>query len=52
MDGNIEVRGDQRGRGVRVRGGGGKGGRGRARRRAIFSDEIRATVVDHVATMV
>ena len=29
VDGNIEVRGDQRGRGVRVRGG------GRARRRAI-----------------
>jgi hypothetical protein len=33
MDGNIEVRGDQRGRGVRVRGGrggrgGGRGGRG------------------------
>ena len=45
MDGKIEVRGDQRGRGVRVKGG---GGRGRARRRAIISDEIRATVVDHV----
>src|SRR4029434_1023648 len=43
MDGNIEVRGDQRGRGVRVGGGG-----GRARRRAIISDEIRATVVNHV----
>ena len=28
IDGNIEVRGDQKGRGVRVRGGGGGGGRG------------------------
>ena len=46
MDGNMEGRRDQRGRGVRVRG----RGRGRvsARRRAIISDEIRATVVDHV----
>ena len=44
MDGNIEVRGDQRDRGMRVREG---GGRGRARRIAIISDEIRATVVDH-----
>ena len=34
---------------VRVRGReGGRGGRGRARRRAIISDEIRATVVNHV----
>src|SRR4029434_5504594 len=47
MDGNIEVRGDQRGRGVRVGGGG-----GRARRRAIISDETRATVVIHVCTHV
>src|SRR4029434_1347998 len=50
IDGNIEVRGDQKGRGVRVRGGGG-GGRGRrerSRRRAIISDEIRATVVNHM----
>src|SRR4029434_9509091 len=51
IEGNIEVRGDQKGRGVRVRGGGGgggRGGRGRARRIAIISDEIRATVVNHV----
>src|SRR4029434_11253262 len=49
IDGNIEVRGDQKGRGVRVRGGGGGGGgRERARRRAIISDEIRATVVNPV----
>ena len=47
VDGNIEVRGDQRGTGVRVTGGGG-GGRGRSRRRAIISDEIRATVVNHM----
>src|SRR4029434_3155125 len=51
IDGNIEVKGDQKGRGVRVRGGGG-GGRGgrreRARRKAIISYEIRATVVNPV----
>ena len=39
------MRGDQRGRGVRVRVRG--GGRVRVRRRAVISDEIRATVVDH-----
>ena len=57
MDDNMEGRGDQRGRGVNVRvrgggrgggGGGGGGGRVRLRRRAVISDEIRATVVDHV----
>ncbi len=34
-------------RGVRVRGGG-WGGRGRGRPRTVISDEIRATLVDHV----
>src|SRR4029434_2518634 len=52
IDCNIEVRGDKKGRGVRVRGGGGggggRGGRGRARKRAIISDEMRATVVNPV----
>lgn len=60
MDGgNIEERGEQQGRGVRVRGGGGAGqgggggggrggGQGGERRRTIISDEIRATVIDHV----
>lgn len=38
-----------RGRGrVRVRGGGGRGGRGGGRPRAVISDDIRATVIDHV----
>lgn len=48
MDANIEIRG--RARGVRMRGGGrgGRGGRGQGRMRAIISDEIRATLVDHV----
>ena len=46
MDDNMEGRGDQRGRGVRVRVRG--GGRVRVRRRAVISDEIQATVVDHV----
>ncbi len=43
MDANIGNRG--RARGVRVRGGG-RGGRGRPR--TVISDEIRATLVDHV----
>ena len=47
MDGNIEVRGDQRGRGVRVRGGGGRGGRGRARRRAIILFCVEMTHTDY-----
>ena len=47
MDDNMEGRGDQRGRGVKVRVRGG-GGRVRVRRRAVISDEIQATVVDHV----
>lgn len=47
MDANIGNRG--RARGVRVRGGGGRGrGRGRGRPRTVISDEIRATLVDHV----
>lgn len=49
MDANIGNRG--RARGVRVRGGGrgGQGrGRGRGRPRTVISDEIRATLVDHV----
>ena len=37
-----------RGRGGGCGGRGGRGGRGRARRRAIISDEIRATVVKHM----
>lgn len=45
MDANIGNRG--RARGVRVRGGG-RGGRGRGRPRTVISDEIRATLVDHV----
>ncbi len=47
MDANIENRGRGRARGVRVRGGG-RGGRGRGRPRTVISDEIRATLVDHV----
>lgn len=47
MDANIGNRG--RARGVRVRGGGRGGqGRGRGRPRTVISDEIRATLVDHV----
>lgn len=51
MDANIGNRG--RARGVRVRGvgrgGQGQGrGRGRGRPRTVISDEIRATLVDHV----
>uniref|UniRef100_A0A1A8PS80 Uncharacterized protein n=1 Tax=Nothobranchius pienaari TaxID=704102 RepID=A0A1A8PS80_9TELE len=42
MDANFGNRG--RARGVRVRG----GGRGRGRPRTVISDEIRATLVDHV----
>lgn len=42
MDVNGEAR--ARGQGVRVRGG--RGGRGRGR--TVVSDEIRATLVDHV----
>jgi len=44
MDENMEGRGDQRGRGERVRGRGGRG----VRRRGVISDEIRATLIDHV----
>lgn len=47
MDANIGNRG--RARGVRVRGvGRGGQGRGRGRPRTVISDEIRATLVDHV----
>ncbi|XP_035857020.1 uncharacterized protein LOC118495027 [Sander lucioperca] len=49
MDANIGNRG--RARGVRIRGGGrgGRGrGQGRGRPRTVISDEIRATLVDHV----
>lgn len=47
MDANIGNRG--RAKGVRVRGGGRGGqGRGRGRPRTVISDEIRATLVDHV----
>ena len=56
MDGNMEGRRDQRGRGVRVRvRGGGQGGErrggrgGRVRRRGVISDEIRATA-GHLGT--
>lgn len=45
MDASIGNRG--RARGVRVRGGG-REGRGRGRPRTVISDEIRATLVDHV----
>src|SRR4029434_6262386 len=59
MDENMEGRGDQRGRGVRGRGrgrgrGGGRGGGrrggrgGRVRRRGVISDDMRATLIDHV----
>ncbi|KAL0153069.1 hypothetical protein M9458_051668, partial [Cirrhinus mrigala] len=48
MDANVGNRG--RARGVRVRGGGrGRGrGRGRPRPRNVISDEIKATLLDHV----
>lgn len=48
MDSNV-----QRGRGrASVRGeGGGVGRRGRARQRKVTSDEIRATVTDHVLVL-
>ncbi|XP_049319290.1 uncharacterized protein LOC111190584 [Astyanax mexicanus] len=47
MEANVVNRGRARARGVRVRGGR-WGGRGRGRPRTIISDEIRATLVDHV----
>lgn len=40
----MEVNGEARARGEGVRGRGGRGGRGRT----VVSDEIRATLVDHV----